>query len=163
MSEFVWKESWPLRPGRVGCAVCAPSDSLVFLISVIACGSCFMWSPESELAGEGLAQFIKLEASPGPRNGWRAPEDRPATVGQSLSFKLRKKALGYSAIPEQWFTGIHLRCSAVPPPAVLPDYPAAQDDRGKAGRELGRLASLGKIHWYEDVSTLQISVRAHRI
>ena len=102
--------------------------------------------------GEQRAQWCRLEGLPGPRDQWRADEDRTAARGLSLS-EAGCRALGVRAeMMAQWFEGVELPLTEYPPVVILPDYPSVVGDRRRAAVELDRLAALGKIHWYEEGS-----------
>ena len=107
-----------------------------------------MWPPGAEFAGEQLAQYRRLEASPGPQDRWRVHEDRAATRGKSQSARARE-AVGVD--PEAvslWFGGISLTFADVPPVVAISDYPSVAGDRQRAASELDRLAGLGEIRWH---------------
>ena len=112
-----------------------------------------MRPPGSELDGERLAQYRRLEASPGPRDQWRVLEDCAAAKGQSLSARARGKIGVDPEIAALWFDGISLEFTEMPLAVALPDYPSVSEDRHRAASELGRLAGLGKIYWYEGGSS----------
>ena len=111
-----------------------------------------MCSSESDLTGERLAQFHRLERLPGPRDKWRVGEDIAAAYGLSLS-ETGCRTLGVrTEMVSQWFNGVELPLTQIPPVVILPDYPAVAEGRQKAAVELDRLAALGKIHWYGEGS-----------
>ena len=114
------------------------------------------WCPEAERAGESSAQYCRLGSSSGPRDEWRALEDRSATRGQTLSAWYCERVLGDPEACDRWFRGIQLECAESPPAAVLPDDHSVQADRDKAGLELDRLAGLGEIRWYSEWSYLPV-------
>ena len=117
-------------------------------LSVLVSGRASTWDPELELGGERPALYCRLESLPGPQDRSRAAGGLSATLGQTLSLKSREKVLGDSTVLDIWFGSVQLICSDNPPPAVLPGHPSAHADREKAGKESGRLAFLGGIHWY---------------
>ena len=111
-----------------------------------------MCSPNSELEGEGLTQFRRLEGLPGPRDKWRTGEVFSAPHGLSSSGRGRR-ALGVrTEMAAQRFNGAELPLAETPPIAISPDYPSVMEGRQRAAIELNRLAALGKSHWHEEGS-----------
>lgn len=49
---------------------------------------------------------------------------------------------------EHWFRGIKVEFRSVPPAVVLQDFPSVRKQLDVSTAELGRLAPLGKNHWY---------------
>ena len=74
---------------------------------------------------------------------------RTATMGQSLPAKGREDAEVDRDALALWFEGIESPATGEPPVAALPDYPSALEDRFRVAAALGRLAAMGKIHWYD--------------
>ena len=128
-------------------------------VSAYVCGRISTWDPESEFVGDRLAQYRRLESSPGPQDRWQVMEDGSATLGQILLAKFRDRVLEDSVMFDNWFGGAQLLSSEDPQTAVLPDYPSAQDDRERAGKDLDRSAPPGKV----EVRTPRISVSARHI
>ena len=93
-----------------------------------------------------MAHFHRLEKLPGPQDEWRIGEDLAAAHGLPLSEGGRRTLGVRTEMATQWFNGVELPLTETPPVAILPDYPSVLEDRQRAAVELGRLATLGKIH-----------------
>ena len=88
-----------------------------------------MCSADSGLVGERRAHFCRLGKLPGPRDEWRVGEDFTAARGMSLS-EAGCKALGVrTEMVAQWFDGVELPLTELPPVVILQDYPPVAEDR----------------------------------
>ena len=91
--------------------------------------------------GDRRIEFRILSDVDGTPGGWRIEEDAPAAMGNTLRYEVCRSLNVGSVAMDCGFRGIR-----------WPDYPSVHADRKVAASGLGRFASLGKIHWYEEGS-----------
>ena len=108
-----------------------------------------MCRPATVLEEDRRTQFLRLQGLRGPQDAWREGEDAAVARGLRLSGKERGELGVCSNLLSQWFDGVELPLTEVPPVAVLQDYPSVSGGRQGAAAELDRLAGLRKIHWYD--------------